>query len=104
MALGVGGVPRGRIIEVYGPESSGKTTLYFMYKGRDVLIVYDDLSKHAVAYRALSLLIRRPPGREEDGSASFHRIPNHISPLRPARAGSETGTVPYHAAGHNKHC
>ena len=37
---------------------------YFMEKGRDVLIVYDDLSKHAVAYRALSLLIRRPPGRE----------------------------------------
>jgi F-type H+-transporting ATPase subunit alpha len=37
---------------------------YFMEQGRDVLIVYDDLSKHAVAYRALSLLIRRPPGRE----------------------------------------
>ena len=37
---------------------------YFMHQGRDVLIVYDDLSKHAVAYRALSLLIRRPPGRE----------------------------------------
>ena len=37
---------------------------YFMYKGRHVLIIYDDLSKHAVAYRALSLLIRRPPGRE----------------------------------------
>ena len=37
---------------------------YFMYKGRHVLIIYDDLSMHAVAYRALSLLIRRPPGRE----------------------------------------
>jgi len=37
---------------------------YFMYKGKDVLIVYDDLSKHAVAYRALSLLLERPPGRE----------------------------------------
>ena len=37
---------------------------YVMYKGRHVLIIYDDLSKHAVAYRALSLLIRRPPGRE----------------------------------------
>ena len=37
---------------------------YFMYQGKDVLIIYDDLSKHAVAYRALSLLIRRPPGRE----------------------------------------
>jgi F-type H+-transporting ATPase subunit alpha len=37
---------------------------YFMNKGKHVLIIYDDLSKHAVAYRALSLLIRRPPGRE----------------------------------------
>lgn len=37
---------------------------YFMYKGKDVLIVYDDLSKHAVAYRTISLLLRRPPGRE----------------------------------------
>jgi F-type H+-transporting ATPase subunit alpha len=37
---------------------------YFMYKGGDVLIIYDDLSKHAVAYRAMSLLLRRPPGRE----------------------------------------
>ena len=37
---------------------------YFMYNGKHVLIIYDDLSKHAVAYRALSLLIRRPPGRE----------------------------------------
>ena len=37
---------------------------YFMHQGKDVLIIYDDLSKHAVAYRAISLLIRRPPGRE----------------------------------------
>ena len=37
---------------------------YFMYKGKDVLIVYDDLSKHAIAYRALSLLLERSPGRE----------------------------------------
>ncbi len=36
----------------------------FMYKGKDVLVVYDDLSKHAVAYRTMSLLLRRPPGRE----------------------------------------
>ena len=35
-----------------------------MYAGKDVLIIYDDLSKHAVAYRAMSLLLRRPPGRE----------------------------------------
>ena len=37
---------------------------HFMYQGQDVLVIYDDLSKHAVAYRAISLLIRRPPGRE----------------------------------------
>ncbi|MBQ9973110.1 MAG: F0F1 ATP synthase subunit alpha, partial [Firmicutes bacterium] len=37
---------------------------YFMYNGKHVLIIYDDLSKHAVAYRAMSLLLRRPPGRE----------------------------------------
>lgn len=37
---------------------------YFMHKGKDVLIIYDDLSKHAVAYRTMSLLLRRPPGRE----------------------------------------
>ena len=37
---------------------------YFMHQGKHVLVVYDDLSKHAVAYRAISLLIRRPPGRE----------------------------------------
>ena len=37
---------------------------YFMHQGKDVLVIYDDLSKHAVAYRAISLLIRRPPGRE----------------------------------------
>lgn len=37
---------------------------YFMHQGKDVLVVYDDLSKHAVAYRELSLLLKRPPGRE----------------------------------------
>ena len=37
---------------------------YFMDQGKDVLIIYDDLSKHAVAYREISLLLRRPPGRE----------------------------------------
>ena len=38
---------------------------FFMHKGKDVLVIYDDLSKHAVAYRALSLLLHRPPGRED---------------------------------------
>ena len=46
------------------PYSATALAEYFMYKGKDVLIVYDDLSKHAVAYRALSLLLERSPGRE----------------------------------------
>nr|WP_297883451.1 F0F1 ATP synthase subunit alpha [uncultured Blautia sp.] len=46
------------------PYAGTSLAEYFMYKGRDVLIVYDDLSKHAVAYRALSLLLERAPGRE----------------------------------------
>ena len=45
---------------------------YFMNQGKDVLIIYDDLSKHAVAYRALSLLIRRPPGREASPGDVFY--------------------------------
>ncbi len=49
------------ILHLYSGCAMGE---YFMNKGKDVLIIYDDLSKHAVAYRALSLLIRRPPGRE----------------------------------------
>ena len=51
-------------LQYIAPYSGCAMGEYFMYKGRDVLIIYDDLSKHAVAYRALSLLIRRPPGRE----------------------------------------
>ena len=51
-------------IQYIAPYSGVTMAEYFMDKGKDVLIVYDDLSKHAVAYRALSLLIRRPPGRE----------------------------------------
>ena len=46
------------------PYSGTALAEYFMYQGKDVLIVYDDLSKHAVAYRALSLLLERSPGRE----------------------------------------
>ena len=51
-------------LQYIAPYSGCAMGEYFMYKGKDVLIIYDDLSKHAVAYRALSLLIRRPPGRE----------------------------------------
>ena len=51
-------------LQYIAPYSGCAMGEYFMHKGKDVLIIYDDLSKHAVAYRALSLLIRRPPGRE----------------------------------------
>ncbi len=51
-------------LQYIAPYSGTALAEYFMYKGKDVLIVYDDLSKHAVAYRALSLLLERPPGRE----------------------------------------
>ena len=51
-------------LQYISPYAGVTMAEYFMYQGKDVLIVYDDLSKHAVAYRALSLLIRRPPGRE----------------------------------------
>ena len=51
-------------VQYIAPYSGCAMAEYFREKGKDVLIIYDDLSKHAVAYRALSLLIRRPPGRE----------------------------------------
>ncbi len=51
-------------LQYIAPYSGCAMAEYFREQGKDVLIVYDDLSKHAVAYRALSLLIRRPPGRE----------------------------------------
>lgn len=51
-------------LQYIAPYSGTALAEYFMYKGKDVLIVYDDLSKHAVAYRALSLLLERSPGRE----------------------------------------
>ena len=51
-------------LQYIAPYAGCAMAEYFQEKGQDVLIVYDDLSKHAVAYRALSLLIRRPPGRE----------------------------------------
>ncbi len=51
-------------LQYLAPYSGTALAEYFMYKGKDVLIVYDDLSKHAVAYRAISLLLERSPGRE----------------------------------------
>ncbi len=51
-------------LQYIAPYSGCTIGEFFMHKGKDVLVIYDDLSKHAVAYRALSLLLHRPPGRE----------------------------------------
>jgi F-type H+-transporting ATPase subunit alpha len=51
-------------LQYLAPYSACAMAEHFMHQGRDVLVVYDDLSKHAVAYRTISLLLRRPPGRE----------------------------------------
>lgn len=51
-------------LQYIAPYSGCSMGEYFMHKGKDVLVIYDDLSKHAVAYRAISLLLHRPPGRE----------------------------------------
>ena len=62
---------------------------YFMEQGKDVLVIYDDLSKHAVAYRALSLLIRRPPGREAYPGDVFYLHSRLLE--RAARMSNEKG-------------
>ena len=70
---------------------------YFMNKGKHVLIVYDDLSKHAVAYRALSLLIRRPPGREAYPGDVFYlhsRLLERAAKLDDAHGGGSLTALP----------
>ncbi len=70
---------------------------YFMYKGKDVLIVYDDLSKHAVAYRALSLLLERPPGREAYPGDVFYlhsRLLERSARLNKANGGGSITALP----------
>ena len=70
---------------------------YFMNKGRHVLIIYDDLSKHAVAYRALSLLIRRPPGREAYPGDVFYlhsRLLERAAKLSDAKGGGSLTAMP----------
>ena len=70
---------------------------YFMQQGKDVLIIYDDLSKHAVAYRALSLLIRRPPGREAYPGDVFYlhsRLLERAARLSPQMGGGSMTALP----------
>ena len=70
---------------------------YFMSKGKDVLVIYDDLSKHAVAYRALSLLIRRPPGREAYPGDVFYlhsRLLERAARIAPEYGGGSLTALP----------
>ena len=70
---------------------------YFMYQGKDVLVIYDDLSKHAVAYRAISLLIRRPPGREAYPGDVFYlhsRLLERAAQLSPELGGGSLTALP----------
>ena len=84
-------------LQYIAPYSGCAMGEYFMDKGRDVLIIYDDLSKHAVAYRALSLLIRRPPGREAYPGDVFYlhsRLLERAARLAPEYGGGSLTALP----------
>ncbi len=84
-------------LQYIAPYSGCAMAEYFMDHGKDVLIVYDDLSKHAVAYRALSLLIRRPPGREAYPGDVFYlhsRLLERSARLDPAHGGGSITALP----------
>ena len=84
-------------LQYIAPYSGCAMGEYFMYKGRDVLIIYDDLSKHAVAYRALSLLNRRPPGREAYPGDVFYlhsRLLERAAKLDDAHGGGSLTALP----------
>ena len=70
---------------------------HFMHQGKDVLVIYDDLSKHAVAYRAISLLIRRPPGREAFPGDVFYlhsRLLERAARLSDSKGGGSLTALP----------
>ena len=84
-------------LQYIAPYSGCAMGEYFMDKGKDVLIVYDDLSKHAVAYRALSLLIRRPPGREAYPGDVFYlhsRLLERAARIAPEYGGGSLTALP----------
>ena len=79
------------------PYSATALAEYFMYRGKDVLIVYDDLSKHAVAYRAISLLLERSPGREAYPGDVFYlhsRLLERSARLSPEAGGGSITALP----------
>ena len=84
-------------LQYIAPYSGCAMGEYFMAQGKDVLVVYDDLSKHAVAYRALSLLIRRPPGREAYPGDVFYlhsRLLERAARLAPEYGGGSLTALP----------
>ena len=84
-------------LQYIAPYSGCAMGEYFMAQGKDVLIVYDDLSKHAVAYRALSLLIRRPPGREAYPGDVFYlhsRLLERAARVAPEYGGGSLTALP----------
>lgn len=84
-------------LQYIAPYSGCTMGEYFMEQGRDVLIIYDDLSKHAVAYRALSLLIRRPPGREAFPGDVFYlhsRLLERAAKLSDEKGGGSLTALP----------
>ena len=84
-------------LQYIAPYSGVTMAEYFMDQGKDVLIVYDDLSKHAVAYRALSLLIRRPPGREAYPGDVFYlhsRLLERAARVAPEYGGGSITALP----------
>ena len=84
-------------LEYIAPYSGTALAEYFMYQGKDVLIVYDDLSKHAVAYRALSLLLGRSPGREAYPGDVFYlhsRLLERSSRLSEEKGGGSITALP----------
>lgn len=84
-------------LQYIAPYSGTSMAEYFMYKGKDVLIVYDDLSKHAVAYRSLSLLLERSPGREAYPGDVFYlhsRLLERSSKLVPELGGGSITALP----------
>ena len=84
-------------LQYIAPYSGCTIGEYFMDQGKDVLIVYDDLSKHAVAYRALSLLIRRPPGREAYPGDVFYlhsRLLERAARIAPEYGGGSLTALP----------
>ena len=84
-------------LQYIAPYSGTAMAEHFMYQGKDVLIVYDDLSKHAVAYRALSLLLGRSPGREAYPGDVFYlhsRLLERSSRLSDAQGGGSITALP----------